>query len=114
MASASIPETDLAHIQKWCRDKVPAEHAHQIRVVANVDGRHVVIAEERSPSYGGAEGTWDSHPLARLTYVTSRREWNLAVSTDADRFRRYAPWPTGSLKSLLDEIDDDPTNIFWG
>ena len=52
--------------------------------------------------------------VARLTYVKSRGEWSLGVSNANGDFRRYAPLSTGSLTSLLNEIDADPTCAFWG
>jgi hypothetical protein len=39
----------------------------------------------------------DVIPVARLTYVMSRRVWNLPYSVGGDRFRKYAPRPSGSL-----------------
>ncbi len=114
MTASDIPETDLARIRRWCASRVTGEAVKQVRVVGAVDGRHVVIAEERPP-WDGAEGApWESYPLARLTYVVSTRSWKLEVSTDGDRFRKYPELPSGSLDEVLGEIDEDPTFVFWG
>lgn len=113
MTDSGIPETDLARIRKWCASRVTGEAA-QVRVVGTVDGRHVVIAEERPPRQGADGAPWESYPLARLTYVVSTRRWKLEVSVEDGRFRRYSNLPSGSLNEVLQEIDEDPTFIFWG
>jgi hypothetical protein len=93
---------------------VSGEAAKEVRVVGTVDGRHVVIAEERPP-WQGADGVpWESYPLARLTYVVSTRRWKLEVSVEDGRFRTYSNLPSGSLDEILEEIDEDPTFLFWG
>lgn len=54
-------------------------------------------------------------PLARLSYSGNRKEWTLYWADRNGRFQRY--WdcgPTEHIGELLDEIDEDPTSIFWG
>ncbi|MEI6363529.1 MAG: DUF3024 domain-containing protein [Actinomycetes bacterium] len=114
MTTGDIPETDLARIRKWCASRVTGEASKQVRVVGVVEGRRVVIAEERPPWNGDDGAPWESYPLARLTYVTTSRSWRLEVSADGDRFRKYPELPSGSLDEVLGEIDEDPTFAFWG
>ena len=114
MTDIGIPETDLARIRRWCASRVPDHAADQVRVVGLVEGRRVVIAEQRPP-WDGADGApWETYPLARLTYVTSSRKWKLEVSTHGGRFRTYPELPSGSLGEVLSEIDADPTFVFRG
>lgn len=114
MTSSEVPETDLARIRRWCAARVPSEAAHQVRVVGLVDGPRVVITEERPPWDREATAPWETYPLARLTYVATTRHWKLEVSAEGDRFRKYARRPSGALEGLLEEIDADPTFVFWG
>ncbi|MEI6363540.1 MAG: DUF3024 domain-containing protein [Actinomycetes bacterium] len=114
MTSNEIPETDVARIRTWCATRTPAATADQVRVVAVVDGPQVVIAEERPPWDGGHGSPWETYPLARVTYVRSSRTWNLEVSSEGDRFRKYPGLVSGSLEEVLAEIDEDPTFVFWG
>jgi hypothetical protein len=51
---------------------------------------------------------------SRVTYVRSSRTWNLEVSSEGDRFRKYPGLASGSLEEVLAEIDEDPTFVFWG
>ena len=112
MADSGI--SDLARIRSWCASQVSGEVANEVRVVANVDGHHVVIAEERPPWPGQVGDPWESYPLARLTYLPARSSWKLEVSTEGDGFGRFANFPSGSPSKVLAEIDDDPTFVFWG
>ena len=114
MRDIGNPETDLARIRRWCTSRVPDHAADQVRVVGPVEGRRVMIAEQRPP-WDGADGApWETYPLARLTYVTSSRTWKLEVSAHGGRFRLYPELPSDTLDDVLSEIDADPTSVFRG
>jgi hypothetical protein len=58
---------------------------------------------------------WTRHPIARLRYTRSRREWTLYWRDRNLRFHQYELiHPTADVAALLEEIDQDPTSIFWG
>ncbi|WP_210776907.1 DUF3024 domain-containing protein [Micromonospora sp. U56] len=58
---------------------------------------------------------WTRLPVARLRYTKSTGTWTLYYRDRNLRFHRYdlAP-PTSNMADLLDELDRDPTAIFWG
>jgi Protein of unknown function (DUF3024) len=37
-----------------------------------------------------------------------------AIRDPNERWHRYQTGPAANVRSLLDEIDHDPTGIFWG
>lgn len=54
-------------------------------------------------------------PVARLRYTKSRRVWTLYWPDRNSRFHQYDHvQPTPDIVVLLDEVDRDPTSIFWG
>lgn len=54
-------------------------------------------------------------PIARLTYSKKAGEWTLYYADSNDRFHRYWEFESSPrVADLLDEIDADPTCIFWG
>lgn len=58
---------------------------------------------------------WTRFPIARLRYTKSRTEWSLYWRDRNLRFHRYdLVEPTAEIRRLMDEIDRDPTGIFWG
>jgi hypothetical protein len=58
---------------------------------------------------------WTSMPITRLRYSAGRREWTLYSRDRNERWHAYELiGPSTSVLPLLDEIDSDPTGIFWG
>ena len=54
-------------------------------------------------------------PVARLRYVHKDRHWKLFWRDRNQRWHGYDfVEPTADVTRLLDEIEQDPTCIFWG
>ena len=110
-----VPELDLARIRRYCAGRIPARVAHLVRLEVDVDGRSVTILECRPPWSPDAGPDWTRIPIARLRVTASRREWTLYWRDQHQRFHRYVRIdPSSDVGSLLDEIEADPTAIFWG
>jgi len=115
----TLPETDLAHIERWVareNDRIPSHAAALVRIELDVDARHVTIFECRPPWQDEAtEAEWSRTPVAQLRYTATRREWALYWPDSDSKFHRYGSAPsTADVGALLDEIDRDETSIFWG
>ena len=53
--------------------------------------------------------------IAKFTYIGSQREWRLYCQHRDLRWHSYQALPAdSSFAKLLDEVDADPTGIFWG
>lgn len=88
----------------------------EVRVEADVEDRHVTIVESRPPwSKDTGAQEWTRNPIARLRYTASSGLWSLYWRDRNRRFHAYefVP-PSRSIEVLLDEVDRDPTAIFWG
>jgi hypothetical protein len=105
-----VPDTDLERIKQFCDERSPAENADQVRIENEVRGKTVTIIERQPPWKGGGE--WTSQELARLKYDEVSTEWTLYWS-DSGRFHICDFIGPGTVTSLLDEVDQDPTCIFW-
>jgi DUF3024 family protein len=115
MLPASVPESDLARIRRWCADAVPLEMADQVRVELHRRGKSVTLCESRPP-WNSAASEWDHLPMAQLRFRPEHHDWSLHWP---DRNSRWHPYDHGnrqfgSIAELLAEIDDDPTAIFKG
>lgn len=114
-----LPETDVARIRRYVaarNDGIPPEARDQIRIELDVDARSVTILECRPPwrPSGGPE-EWTRLPIARLRYTQSRREWAIYWRDRNIEFHRFdLVDPSPVIDDLLDQIDADPTGIFWG
>jgi hypothetical protein len=50
-----------------------------------------------------------------VRWSVSRRDWTLFWRDRNQRWHRYDyAAPTAEIATLLNEIDSDPTGIFWG
>ncbi len=59
--------------------------------------------------------TWTRFPIARLRYTRATATWELFWRDRELRFHRCDPAPPSpTIDDLLDEIDNDPTAVFWG
>lgn len=117
--SSSLPETDLARIERWVEqenDRIPPHARGEVRIELDVGARSVTILECRPPWDPERMGPkWTRSPVARLRYTRSRGEWTLYWPDRHLRFHQYELTPsTPNVEALLEEIDRDPTSIFWG
>ena len=63
----------------------------------------------------GGEMEWLRVPSARLGYSSGNGEWTLYWFDSNSKAHRYPDFePSTKIQDLLDEIEDDPTCIFWG
>jgi hypothetical protein len=114
-AAGSLPELDLARVRRWCEERVPEHARHQVRVECEVNGSHVTIVERRAPWREDFGPEWSRSPIARLRYVKGSKTWTLYWRDRNLRFHHYDRIkPSENVSKLIDEIDRDPTRIFWG
>lgn len=91
------------------------EFRDRIRVEVETHPRGLTIVEcSRMPNMEG-EMDWLRVPSARLGYSPGSGEWTLYWFDRNSKVRRYPDFePSTEIQDLLDEIEDDPTRIFWG
>jgi Protein of unknown function (DUF3024) len=109
------PPVDVAAIRSFCEQRVPPHALDQVRLEAIVEGNAVAIAERRAPWHGDTSADWTTQPVARLRYVQEHQHWTLFSRDRDEQWHRYdGVAPTHDVTVLLDEVDRDPTAIFWG
>jgi len=111
----ALPELDVARAQRWCAGRVPEHARHQVRVECQVAPRHLTIVERRAPWRADLGPEWTSFPVARLRYTAASKSWTLYWRDRNLQFHIYDLLePSNRVDDLLNEIDRDPTCIFWG
>lgn len=111
----ALPELDVARVRRWCAARVPERARHQVRVECQVGALHLTIVERRAPWSEDFGPDWTSLPIARLRYSAAERSWTLYRRDRNLRFHAYDLLaPTPSVERLLEELDRDPTAVFWG
>lgn len=110
-----IPEDALDRIRRWADRRVPERARDQVRLEVDVTDRTVTILECRPPWRPEYGPDWTRFPIARLRYTKSRNRWSLYWRDRNLKFHEYdLVDPSPDVQDLLDEIDRDPTSIFWG
>lgn len=113
--SVALPDLDLARIKRWCEGRVPLSAQDQVRLEFEVAGMSVTIVERRAPWHDDPSPEWTRLPIARLRFSATTRSWSLFWRDRNEKFHSYPPLPASpTVQTLLDEIDRDPTAIFWG
>ena len=113
----ALPADEVAEIAAFCAVASPTEYADLSRVEYEVAGSTVTLFEATrlDESRGGA---WLRTPLARLHH-DAEGLWTLHCFDPDSKEMRYDVWepdfvqPT-TVAAILDEIEADPTEIFWG
>jgi len=111
----TLPELDVARVQRWCAARVPEHARHQVRVECDVAPRHLTIVGRRAPWREDVGPEWISFPIARLRYTAADKPWTLYWPDRNLRFHTYRLLaPSHRVEAPPTEIDRDPTCIFWG
>jgi hypothetical protein len=115
MPPATLPELDTARVRAWCQQRVPERLRDQLRVECELDARNVTIYEARPPWHSDLGPNWTRSPVAQLRYTAASRAWTLYWPDRNLRWHLYPDLPAKRpVQELLDELEGDPTGIFWG
>ena len=115
MAGQGLPELDVARVRRLCGKRVPAHARGKVRIECEVAPRHLTIVERHPPWHDDVGPEWTALPVARLRYTKADRTWTLYWRDRNTRFRLYDRIaPSSRVDDLLQEIDQDPTALFWG
>jgi hypothetical protein len=106
-----VTDEDLQRVREYCAAKVPEALQDQVRVEVTRRGDALTIVERRCP-WTPEIAEWSSQRVARLRCAGV--VWTLDCADSRGRWYRFDPFPTGTLDDLLEQIDEDPTGIFWG
>ena len=110
-----LPGLDVAAIRHYCEQRVPPHAREQVRAELVLTRGAATITECRAPWREDYGPEWTSRGVARLRYTAKSGVWALYWSDRNGRWHRYDPIEsTPDIRVLLDEVDRDPTCIFWG
>jgi hypothetical protein len=111
----ALPALDVAAIHHFYEQRVSPHALHQVRVEADVSPTAVTIVEVRAPWREHYGPEWTRSGVARLRYVAKHKHWVLYWRDRNQKWHKYGLLgPSPDVLVLLDEIDRDPTCIFWG
>ena len=113
--AVGLPALDVARVQRWCAQQVPAHARGEIRIECDVTPRHLTIWECRPPWREDFGPDWTRFPIARLHYTKTTGLWTLYWRDRNLKYHRYHPLaPSPQVQDLLDYLEDRADPIFWG
>jgi len=80
----------------------------------DIRGKTVTIVEWRPPWREDFGPEWSRQGVARMKFNTENNEWALYWSDSNGRWHIFDLISPGSIDEILEEIERDRTNIFWG
>lgn len=112
MPATVLPELDVEKVRRWCKARVPARVADQVRLDVTVRGRRISIHECRPPFMG--VGDWSATAVAQLRYEGDGL-WTLYFGDRNGKWVEYYDLEPGQrIDVMIAELEDDPTCVFWG
>jgi hypothetical protein len=96
----------------FCKERIPDHQRCQIKVLYEVHGYDVEIIESRPFSIGSQ--LWAENPIAKFQYDPDTLGWQLYSMRATGNWEKYPEKePTNNLRSLIKEIEKDPSRVFW-
>ncbi|HEY1762584.1 MAG TPA: DUF3024 domain-containing protein [Acidimicrobiales bacterium] len=111
---AGVPELDLRKIRNYAAKVVPRDLQDRIRMEVDVRGKTVTIVEYRPPWRAVVDSGWTRQGVARLKYDLESTKWSLYWSDRNGRWHIFDLISSGPIDKMLEEVELDRTNIFWG
>jgi hypothetical protein len=86
-----------------------------MRVECKIRGGAITLVERRAPWQPAPAAEWSAVDIAQLRYDERSRSWGLYWPRATGRWLRYDGISCSpDVDTLLDEIDADPSGVFWG
>lgn len=113
----ALPESDIDKLETLLKlmfeRRISEESEEKLKLTYEVKGNKITIIESR-PFFIDPD-SWNSVKVAQFEYNSDIGNWALYWYSTKNRRQAY---PTGrnkdSIEKLVDEVDSDPTGIFWG
>ena len=113
----AIPDTTRLIIEStlisYIEQKIPAHVRDKVRLSYRFRGNTITLFEHR-PVFN-KQSEWTNSAVAQFRYNPSGNKWTLYCADRNSRWHRYDDLePAEDFDLLLQEVDEDPTGIFWG
>jgi hypothetical protein len=100
-------------LQKYCNNRIPLEMREKVILVYKIEGNSIILIEKR-PHFKIKNRIIESL-IAKIKYINKTKEWELYYPNRKLGWSKY--WNFKNKKrfsTIINEIDKDPTCIFWG
>ena len=114
MALSEITKKQIERIlSAYCSERLPVYLPHEMRLGFKLQGERVTLYKER-PAFAQS-GTRAETLAAQFRFNPQTKEWALYWADRNSKWHEYELIePSRNFESLLKEVHEDPTGIFWG
>lgn len=108
-----VAQAATAALDAFCDKRVPVEFRDRVWLEHSTRGNAITLTEVRP--YWRVPGEHTRADVARFRFRPKTGTWDLYWTDRNLRWHLYedAP-PSAYIRTLLAEVDRDPTGIFWG
>ena len=100
-------------LDKFCDERIPERVKDQIKLDYKIRGNSVTLIEKR-PHYKNTE-EWVEMKIAQFRFNQDNNKWSLYWWRHTGRWYEYDNIEAKTdFQKLVNEVDEDPTAIFWG
>jgi len=100
-------------LDAFCDERVPIAVRDKVVLQYRIRGNDVLLFEKR-PFFRQPE-RWIESPVAKFRYTKSTSLWTLLWPDRNTNWHDYEHIEAAEdFETLLSEVDQDPTGIFWG
>jgi hypothetical protein len=100
-------------IQEFCENRIPKGLKNKMKMGYKTEGNKITIIEQR-PSFTG-EATWTQSPVVQIRYNQKKENWTIYSRDRNQKWHLYTEIePKEIIEEIIEEIEADPTGIFWG
>jgi hypothetical protein len=97
----------------YCERRIPPEVRDEVKLGFKFRGNSVTLFEQRHPYHSPTK--WVEIVVAQFRYDQSTGLWSLYCADRNSRWHEYYEFePCANFEELVQEVDEDPTYIFWG
>ncbi len=108
-----LPDIDVEKVKRYCRARIPDTLKDEVRLEVTTRGKSVSIHECR-PVWRGAPGEWTRMPIAQLRYEDDGT-WTLYFGDRNNKWAMYFDLDGHQpVDVIINELETDPTCLFWG
>ena len=109
----AVKEVVETKLSQFCETRIPAHAKDQVRLGYKIRGNFVTLFEER-PIFRQID-TWAAINIAQFRFDPQAQTWRLFWADRNSRWHEYYDIDAArNIDQLLEEVDADPTGIFWG
>ncbi len=100
-------------LNDFCERRVPLDVRDRVRMHHEFYGDYAILFEDR-PRWDNPE-EWIHSPIAKFRFNMKEGKWTLYWPDGNLKWHKYnTVQPSANLGKLLQEVDNDPTRIFFG